>query len=61
MLYPSLCYNDVCYKGMAFPADVSLSPLYIGKTYLGTLPNHEDPDEIKHKAAFQQGLHWLIR
>ena len=30
------------------------------KSY-GTLANREDPDEIKHNAAFDQGLHCLLR
>ena len=28
---------------------------------MGTLANSEDPDEIQHIAAFQQGLHCLLR
>ena len=28
---------------------------------MGTLANSEDPDEMQHKAAFNQGLHCLLR
>ena len=28
---------------------------------MGTLPNSEDPDEMQHKAAFQRGLHCLLK
>ena len=38
--------------------------LMICKPYLdqtGTLVNREDPDEIQHDAAFQRGLHCLLR
>ena len=37
----------------------SLFILDTGKT--GTLANSEDPDEMPHKAAFHQGLHYLLR
>ena len=35
-----------------------IKPLYNGNPP-GTLVNSEDPDEMPHKAAFHQGLHFL--
>ena len=28
---------------------------------MGTLANSEDPDEMQQNAAFNQGLHYLLR
>ena len=49
MLYAPNTYNLV------------LSPLKTGNPYTGTLAKSEKPNEMPHKAAFQQGLHCLLR
>ena len=36
------------------------NPLYISDSLMSTLANSEDPDEMWHKVAFHQGLHYLI-
>ena len=38
-----------------------INPLYTGNPLMGTLANSEDPDEMPHKAAFHQGLHFLLK
>ena len=61
VLYPNLCYNDVCYKGMAMY-------LHFLQVYLlahcifekWVLWQTADPDKMKQKAAFHQGLHCLL-
>ena len=42
---------------------LNLLTLEYWKPWKGTLPlaNSEDPDEMKHKAAFHQGLHCFLR
>ena len=40
---------------------ILINPLYTGNCKIGTLANSEDPDEILHNAAFNQGLHCLLR
>ena len=37
------------------------SSMYTGNTYMGTLANSEDSDEMQHNAAFHHGLHCLLR
>ena len=38
-----------------------INPLYTGNPKLGALANSEDPDQMQHNAAFDQGLHCLLR
>ena len=37
------------------------NPLYIGNLQASIFTNSEDPDEMQHNSAFQQGLHLLLR
>ena len=43
-----------------FDALIEIHPFYSGYGYTGTLPNSKDPDEMLHKAAVHQGLHYLL-
>ena len=38
-----------------------LNPLKTRNPKMGALANSEDPDEVRHDAAFHQGLHCLLR
>ena len=40
-----------------------INPLYTGNSFVGTLANSEDPDEMQHYhiAVFHQRLHCLLR
>ena len=38
-----------------------ISPFHSGYLQTGDLADSEDPDEMPHDAAFQQGLHYLQR
>ena len=35
--------------------------MYTSDSLMHTLVNSEDPDEMPHKVAFYQGLHYLLR
>ena len=38
-----------------------IDPLYNSDSYMNTLANSKDPDEMLHNAAFHQDLHCLLR
>ena len=48
-------------SGSTLYVDVSLNLLCYSDSYICTLANSEDPDEMPHNAAFHQGLHCLLR
>ena len=49
----------VCILLLAFV--FTINPLKTGKTNPDILTISEDPDEMPHRAAFHQGLHYLLR
>ena len=38
-----------------------VNPFHLGYLQTGTLANREEPDEMPHKAAFYQGLHFFAK
>ena len=53
-------YKVEVYNLLIRQREFSFNHLYTSDSYMHTLGNNEDPDEMQHNAAFHQGLHCLL-